>query len=61
MGEVNELQPDRPLELLEIAFLEGSKVIDKEQTAGIQMVMPLTAEEVNKLFQFFQENVGNQN
>ena len=61
MGEVNELQPDRPLELLKIAFLEGGKVIDKEQTAGIQMVMPLTAEEVNKLFQFFQENVGNQN
>ena len=61
MGKVDELQPDRPLERLEIACLEGGKVIDEEQTAGIQMVKPLTAEKLYKLLQPLQENVGNQN
>ena len=61
MGKVDQLEPDRALELLDIASLEGGKVIDKEQTAGIQMVTPLTAEELNKLLELLQENVGNQN
>ena len=61
MCKVDELQPDGALEVLQIASLEGSKVIDKEQTACIQMVMPLTAKELNKLLQFLQENFGNQN
>ena len=61
MGKVDQLESDRALELLEIASLEGGKVIDKEQTARIQMVASLTAKELNKLVQFLQENVGDQN
>ena len=61
MGKVDELEPDRALELFEIASLEGGKVIDKQQAARIQMVTSLTAKELHKLLQFLQENVGNQN
>ena len=61
MGKVDQLEPDRALELLDTASLEGGKVIDKEQTARIQMVTPLTAEELNKLLELLQENVGDQN
>jgi len=61
MGKVDQLESDRALELLKIASLEGGKVIDKEQTARIQMVASLTAKELNKLVQFLQENVGDQN
>ena len=61
MGKVDELEPDRALELLDLASLEGGKVIDKQQTARIQMVTSLTAKELHKLLQFLQENVGNQN
>ena len=61
MGKVDELEPDRALELFDLASLEGGKVIDKEQTARIQMVASLTAKELNKLVQFLQENVGDQN
>ena len=57
MGEVNELQPDRAFELLKVASLERVKVVDKKQTACIKMVTPLTAKELNKLFQFLQEDL----
>ena len=61
MGKVDQLQFDRILEFLHVASLNRCKIINEKKTTGVKVVAPLILEELHKLVQFLQENVGNKN
>ena len=59
MGKVDQFESNRVLEFLRVASLDWCKIVNEKKTTGVKVVAPLILEELHKLVQLLQEDVGN--